>query len=212
VETIFDTLNAKAALFAINDLMVELGFKIPIMVSGTISDASGRLLSGQTLEAFINSLSHVELLSIGLNCALGAEEMRPHIHTMAQKAGFAVSAHPNAGLPNQFGAYDQSPELMSKQVSHFLDHQYTNIIGGCCGTTPEHIKAFATLAGKAIARPIPIHASITEVSGLEVVPIEPSRNFVNIGERTNVSGSKLFARLIREKKYEEALQVARNQI
>ncbi len=212
VETIFDTLNAKAALFAINELMQELNYKIPVMVSGTISDASGRLLSGQTLEAFVNSLSHIELLSIGLNCALGAEEMRPHLHTLSQKTGFAVSAHPNAGLPNQFGAYDQSPEIMSKQVAHFLDHQYTNIIGGCCGTTPEHIKAFAHLAQKAKARPISPIPTLTQVSGLEVVPIEQSRNFVNIGERTNVSGSKMFARLIREKKYEEALEVARHQI
>ncbi len=212
IETIFDTLNAKAALFAINEIMESRGEKLPIMVSGTITDASGRILSGQTLEAFLNALSHIELLSIGLNCALGAQEMRPHLKELAEKSPFFVSAHPNAGLPNQFGAYDQSPEIMATHIHDFLDHAFTNIIGGCCGTTPEHIKAFAQLAKNAKARPIPTRNPQTKLSGLEAVNISPDSNFVNIGERTNVSGSRQFARLIREKKYELALEVALHQV
>jgi 5-methyltetrahydrofolate--homocysteine methyltransferase len=148
VETIFDTLNAKAALFAIQELFDDLGKKYPVMVSGTITDRSGRTLSGQTTEAFLISLSHVPLLSIGLNCALGAKELRPFLQTLSAKAPFMVSAHPNAGLPNEFGQYDESPEMMSSQIREFLDLNLINIIGGCCGTTPEHIKAIATLAAK----------------------------------------------------------------
>lgn len=148
VETIFDTLNAKAALFAIQELFEDLGKKYPVMVSGTITDRSGRTLSGQTTEAFLISLSHVPLLSIGLNCALGAKELRPFLQTLSAKAPFMVSAHPNAGLPNEFGQYDESPEMMSSQIKEFLDLNLINIIGGCCGTTPEHIKAIATLAAK----------------------------------------------------------------
>lgn len=148
VETIFDTLNAKAALFAIQELFEDLGKEYPVMVSGTITDRSGRTLSGQTTEAFLISLSHVPLLSIGLNCALGAKEMRPFLQTLSTKAPFMVSAHPNAGLPNEFGQYDESPEMMSDQIKEFLDLNLINIIGGCCGTTPEHIKAIAQLAAK----------------------------------------------------------------
>ncbi len=212
VETIFDTLNAKAALFAINELMIEKGYKIPIMVSGTITDNSGRMLSGQTLEAFLVSLSHIEMLSIGLNCALGAHEMRPYLEELSQKSHYNVSAHPNAGLPNQFGEYDETPEIMSEHIHDFLDNSFTNIIGGCCGTTPEHIKAFAKLASKAKVRPLPLPTTKTTISGLEPLTIQAESNFVNIGERTNVSGSKKFARLIREKKHEEALEVAYNQV
>ncbi len=213
VETIFDTLNAKAALFAINQLMEERGEKIPVMVSGTITDASGRTLSGQTLEAFLNSVSHIDLLSIGLNCALGAEEMRPHLEELSQKAGFYVSAYPNAGLPNQFGEYDQSPHEMGVHIHDFLDHGFTNIVGGCCGTTPDHIREFARYAEKANARKVPTPEPKTRLSGLEALLIDKNENnFINIGERTNVSGSRKFARLIREKKYEEALDVARNQV
>lgn len=146
VETVFDTLNAKAALFAIQDLFDELGREYPIMVSGTITDASGRTLSGQTAEAFLTSLSHVPLLSIGLNCALGADQLRPYVQTLAQKAPFAISAHPNAGLPNAFGDYDQGPAEMRDLIRDYLDRQIINVIGGCCGTTPEHIKALAELA------------------------------------------------------------------
>jgi 5-methyltetrahydrofolate--homocysteine methyltransferase len=146
VETIFDTLNAKAALFAIDAAFDERGVKIPIMVSGTITDQSGRTLTGQTTEAFLISLSHMPLLSIGLNCALGASLMRPYLQILNEKSPFAVSAHPNAGLPNEFGKYDESPEMMAKQIKDFLDEGLINIIGGCCGTTPDHIKAIADLA------------------------------------------------------------------
>ena len=146
VETVFDTLNAKAALFAIDVVFDQRGVKLPIMVSGTITDQSGRTLTGQTTEAFLISLSHMPLLSIGLNCALGANLMRPYLQILNEKSPFAVSAHPNAGLPNEFGKYDESPELMAKQIKEFLDEGLINIIGGCCGTTPDHIKAIADLA------------------------------------------------------------------
>ncbi|MDG2465241.1 MAG: homocysteine S-methyltransferase family protein [Crocinitomicaceae bacterium] len=146
VETVFDTLNAKAALFAIDNVFVERGLYTPIMVSGTITDQSGRTLTGQTTESFLISISHMPLLSVGLNCALGAEMMRPYLQILNEKSEFAVSAHPNAGLPNEFGEYDETPELMTEQIKRFLDEGLMNIIGGCCGTTPEHIKAIADLA------------------------------------------------------------------
>ncbi len=152
VETIFDTLNAKAALFAIQDLLEKRGIKIPVMVSGTITDLSGRTLSGQTVEAFLNSVSHVDLFSIGFNCALGAKELRPFVEEIARKAPFYTSVYPNAGLPNQFGEYDDTPEEMSSQIKDFLDNRFVNIVGGCCGTTPEHIRAFAKIAENAMVR------------------------------------------------------------
>ncbi len=148
IETIFDTLNAKAALFAVQELLDEMSVDVPIMISGTITDASGRTLSGQTTEAFLISMSHAPILSIGLNCALGAKQLRPYLQTLSNKSESFVSAHPNAGLPNEFGEYDESPELMASQIKEFLDEGLVNIIGGCCGTTPEHIKAIATLAAK----------------------------------------------------------------
>lgn len=148
VETIFDTLNAKAALFAIQEVFEDIDKKLPVMVSGTITDASGRTLSGQTTEAFLISVSHVPLLSIGLNCALGAKQLRPYLQVLAQNAPFHISAHPNAGLPNEFGAYDESPEMMAVQIEDFLKENLVNIIGGCCGTTPAHIKAIAEVAAK----------------------------------------------------------------
>ncbi len=148
VETVFDTLNAKAALFAIQEAFEEMGRKIPVMVSGTITDASGRTLSGQTTEAFLISVAHVPLLSIGLNCALGASQLRPYLQVLAQKSDFNVSAHPNAGLPNEFGQYDETPEMMAAQIEDFLKENLVNIIGGCCGTTPPHIKAIAEVAAK----------------------------------------------------------------
>ncbi|MCX6229914.1 MAG: methionine synthase [Bacteroidetes bacterium] len=212
VETIFDTLNAKAALFAIEEVLAAKDIRLPVMVSGTITDASGRTLSGQTVEAFINSLSHIDLLSIGLNCALGAKDMRPHIEEIAHKTRFYTSAYPNAGLPNQFGEYDESPEVMKSFMQDFLDNSFANIIGGCCGTTPEHIKQFADIATKAKPRIPVIPTHITKLSGLESLSIEKASNFINIGERTNVSGSKKFARLISDGKYEEALSVARQQV
>jgi len=148
VETVFDTLNAKAALFAIDELFDELGYRLPIMVSGTITDASGRTLSGQTTEAFLISVSHIPLFSVGLNCALGAAQLRPYLQVLAHKAPFGVSAHPNAGLPNEFGEYDETPEMMAKQIEEFLKENLVNVIGGCCGTTPPHIKAIAEVAAK----------------------------------------------------------------
>ena len=212
VETIFDTLNAKAALSAINRLFEDLGKKIPVMVSGTISDASGRTLSGQTLEAFLNSVSHMDLLSIGLNCSLGADQMRPHLEELSQKSSFNVSVYPNAGLPNQFGEYDESPSKMAGHIHDFLDHEFANIVGGCCGTTPDHIYEMVKLAEKSSVRKPVENSHTTEISGLEPLKINKQMNFVNVGERTNVSGSIKFARLIREKKYEEALSVARHQV
>ena len=212
IETIFDTLNAKAAIFAIEEALEARGIRMPLMVSGTITDASGRTLSGQTLEAFMNSVSHTDLLSIGLNCALGASELRPYLKELAQKAPFHISAHPNAGLPNQFGGYDETPEIMGEKIKDFLDNSYVNIIGGCCGTTPHHIREFANLAAKAKPHPINPKDEHTRLSGLEPVTLTPEANFMNIGERCNVSGSRKFARLIRDKKYEEALAVARDQV
>ncbi len=212
VETIFDTLNAKAALFGINMLMEELERRIPIMISGTIADASGRTLSGQTLEAFFNSVSHIDMLSVGLNCSLGAEQIRPYLAELSKIAPFNVSVYPNAGLPNQFGEYDESPTQLGVHITDFIKNSFVNIVGGCCGTTPNHIKVIAEIAKNADVRRIPEKDNTTEISGLEPIKINKQINFVNIGERTNVSGSRKFARLIREKKYEEALTVARHQV
>ncbi len=212
IETVFDTLNAKATLMALEELFAEIKKKYPVMVSGTITDASGRTLSGQTLEAFINSVSHIDLLSLGLNCALGAKEMRPYIKEISEKSPFFVSSHPNAGLPNQFGEYDETPELMSVQIKEFLDAGYVNIIGGCCGTTPEHIKKFVALAEKANLHKVNPNDHTLKLSGLEPLVVYEGSNFINIGERLNVAGSKKFARLIREKKYEEALHIAQQQV
>ncbi|NOZ46091.1 MAG: methionine synthase [Chlorobi bacterium] len=212
VETIFDTLNAKAALFAIEEELEEREIKVPVIVSGTITDNSGRTLSGQTVEAFLNSVSHIDLLAVGLNCSLGAKEMKPYVESLAKNSPYYVSVYPNAGLPNQFGGYDQTPDVMAGEMQDFLNHKYVNIIGGCCGTTPEHIKKFVEQAEKAAIRQLPEKKNITIVSGLEPVEISRARNFINIGERTNVAGSKKFARLIRDEKFEEALSVARQQV
>ncbi len=212
LETIFDTLNAKAALFAIQELFNERNIKLPVMASGTISDASGRTLSGQTIEAFINSISHFDLLSIGLNCSLGARGLRPYIEEVAAKSPVYVSAHPNAGLPNQFGEYDQPPEEMAGLLKEFLDNRFVNIIGGCCGSSPAHISEIAKVAEKAsIRKKQPVNYD-TKLSGLEPLTISREKNFINIGERANVAGSKKFADLIKEGKYEEALNIARLQV
>lgn len=212
VETIFDTLNAKAALFAIEKYNQDYHTDIPVMVSGTITDASGRTLSGQTAEAFLASVSHVNLLSVGFNCALGAKQLRPYIETISAITSFHVSAHPNAGLPNQFGEYDQSPAMMAEIIQEFLKDGLLNIIGGCCGTSPAHIAEIAKVAALYAPRKIEKRDPVTTFSGLEVVAVSPETNFVNIGERTNVAGSKMFARLIREEKYEQALSVAQSQV
>lgn len=212
LETIFDTLNAKAALMAMEELFEKKGIRIPVMISGTITDRSGRTLSGQTPLAFLNSLNHIDILSIGFNCSLGAEQMRPYLAELSAHANIPVSVYPNAGLPNQFGEYDESPEKMGRHIHDFLNSGFANIVGGCCGTTPEHIAEMARYAKKAKVRK-PVETDMTtSLTGLELLKIRPEINFVNIGERTNVAGSRKFARLIREKKYEEALSVAHHQV
>lgn len=214
IETIFDTLNAKAALMACNQVLKDkkkVG-EVVIMISGTITDASGRTLSGQTVEAFYNSLSHGNIFSIGLNCALGAKEMRPYIQELSRIAECYTSCYPNAGLPNAFGGYDETPEMMGEDIDDFLSNGFANVIGGCCGTTPDHIRHMATIAAKYSPRTIPSHPQYTRLSGLEPLTITPEMNFVNVGERTNVTGSRKFARLILEDKYETALSVARQQV
>ena len=213
IETIFDTLNAKAAIFAIHQYMSETGKKLPVMISGTITDQSGRTLSGQTTEAFWISVMHTKnLLSIGLNCALGPKQMRPYIEELSEKAHIYTSLHPNAGLPNEFGGYDESPESMANVLEQFIEEGFINILGGCCGTTPDHIRAFAEMAKKHTPRRFGKRTTTLMLSGLEPLIFRENMNFVNVGERTNVAGSKKFARLIREEKYEEALSIARQQV
>src|SRR6056297_434142 len=212
IETIFDTLNAKAALFAVQDYNEKNQTNVPVMVSGTITDASGRTFSGQVLEAFYNSMSHVDLLSIGLNCSFGAEQLKEPIEQLSKISKFYISAHPNAGLPDEFGNYKQSAEEMAMHVGSYMKENLINIIGGCCGSRPEHVKAIAEEAKKHSPRSLPEIEKATRLSGLETVTITPDRNFVNVGERTNVAGSKKFARLVREGKMEEALAIARKQV
>lgn len=212
VETIFDTLNAKACLYAIREVFAEKGRELPVMISVTITDASGRTLSGQTPEAFLTSVSHFPFLSIGLNCALGARQIKPFLEELSQKSSAFISVYPNAGLPNQFGGYDETPEQMAEIIKEFADLRIANIVGGCCGTGPEHIRLMAEKVKEAVPRIPAVHEPVTRLSGLESLSIKKEANFINIGERTNVAGSKKFARLIREKKYEEALTVARQQI
>ncbi|MBV6479627.1 MAG: Methionine synthase [Ignavibacteria bacterium] len=212
IETIFDTLNAKAALYAAEKLFKDTGRKIPVMVSGTITDASGRTLSGQTVEAFLISVCHHDLFSIGFNCALGAKQLRPHISTLAEKSELPVSAHPNAGLPNEFGQYDETPESTAKQIEEFLKEGLINIVGGCCGTTPEHIKAIAEVAQKYKPRILPEIERIPRFSGLEPLEVYKGSNFVNVGERTNITGSAVFKKLIVQGDFEGALSVARHQV
>ncbi len=212
VETSFDTLNVKACLFAIENIQTKLGTDAPVLVSFTIADASGRILAGQTIEACIRSISHSNILSVGLNCSLGAKELTPFVKELAEKSPVLVSAHPNAGLPNQFGQYDQTPEIMVEMVRPYLENSYLNIIGGCCGTTNDHIREIAKIVGDYEPRPIPKQCHTMYLSGLEPLTIEKDKNFINIGERTNVAGSAKFARLIREKNYEEALSIARTQV
>ncbi|MDR0907681.1 MAG: methionine synthase [Rikenellaceae bacterium] len=212
VETIFDTLNAKAALFAIEGLREETGRAIPIMASGTIADTSGRTLSGQTVEAFYTSLSHGNLLSVGLNCAFGARQMLPYLERLVRVAECRISTHPNAGLPNISGGYDETPQMFADTIEEYLRRGLVNIVGGCCGTTPEHTRLLAQLATKYTPRPLPEKKHLTVLSGLEPLAITPENNFINIGERANVAGSAKFARLIREGRYDEAVAVARDQV
>ncbi|MEL6674143.1 MAG: methionine synthase [Bacteroidota bacterium] len=212
VETIFDTLNAKAAIFAIESLAEERGVAYPLMVSGTITDASGRTLSGQVVEAFWLSVQHADLLSIGLNCALGAEQLRQYVQDLSRVAHVPISAYPNAGLPNAFGEYDQTAQQMADLLKDFLEGGMVNILGGCCGSTPEHIRAVAEVASAFPPRQIPDRNEQAALSGLEPLYLTEETNFVNVGERTNVTGSRKFARLIKEGAYEEALSVARQQV
>lgn len=212
IETVFDTLNAKAALYAIDRLAARTGRRLPVMVSGTLTDASGRTLSGQTVEAFCASVTHAELLSVGLNCAYGARQLLPYLERLAAVAPVRVSAHPNAGLPNVLGGYDETPAAFAEEVGRYLERGLVNIVGGCCGTTPEHIFELQKLVGRYAPRRLPEPAHETVLSGLEVLRIAPESNFINVGERTNVAGSAKFARLIREGNYEEALSVARAQV
>ena len=222
IETIFDTLNAKAAIFAANETISKSGKNVYIMLSATIADISGRTLSGQTLKAFVNSVSHSNILSIGLNCSFGAKELKPYLQELSSISPWYLSAYPNAGLPNQFGEYDESPETMATQIKSYIDESLVNIIGGCCGTTPTHIAKYSDLIkNQNIRKPITSNHDL-RLSGLEDLtiksininnPEEQERSlFVNIGERCNVAGSKKFLRLIKEKNYEEALSIARAQV
>ncbi|OFY62467.1 MAG: methionine synthase [Bacteroidetes bacterium RIFCSPLOWO2_02_FULL_36_8] len=212
IETVFDTLNCKAALYAINNYFTKTGKRLPVMVSFTITDASGRTLSGQTVEAFINSVSHFPLLSIGLNCALGAKDMRPYLEILSEKAPFFISVYPNAGLPNQFGEYDEKPHDMCVHIDDFLKNGFVNIAGGCCGTTPAHIHEITLHAEKYPPRKIPVFNPVLSLSGLEPLNVFPGMNFINIGERTNVTGSPKFAKLILSGDFESAISVARQQV
>ncbi len=212
IETVFDTLNAKAAIFALKELFARRGACVPVMISGTITDASGRTLSGQTPAAFCHSVAHADAFSVGLNCALGADLLRPYLEEIAAAAETAVSLHPNAGLPNEFGGYDHSPELMARVLGDYAREGLLNIVGGCCGTTPEHIRAIADAVAGAAPRPIPAPRHLTSFAGLEPLELRPDSLFVNIGERTNVTGSARFRRLVTEGRHEEALGVAREQV
>jgi 5-methyltetrahydrofolate--homocysteine methyltransferase len=212
IETIFDTLNAKAAIFAVEQCFDDIGYALPVMISGTITDASGRTLSGQTAAAFWNSLKHVKPISFGFNCALGAKELRQYIAELATICDTHVSAHPNAGLPNEFGEYDESPEAMAKELEDWAQSGYLNIIGGCCGTSPPHIKAIVDAVQKYPPRVIPEIEKRCRLAGLEPMSIGADTLFVNVGERTNVTGSAAFKRLIIEGNFEAALEVARQQV
>lgn len=207
IETVFDTLNCKAAIFAVKEVFKQIGRELPIMISGTITDASGRTLTGQTAEAFWNSVRHGDLLSIGFNCALGADAMRPHVKTISDVADTFVSAHPNAGLPNAFGEYDETPEQTAAFLKEFAESGLINITGGCCGTTPDHIRAIANAVKDIAPRQVPETVPVCRLSGLEPFNIYDDSLFVNVGERTNVTGSKKFLRLIREENFAEALEV-----
>ncbi|MGH6827480.1 MAG: methionine synthase, partial [Rhizomicrobium sp.] len=212
IETVFDTLNCKAAIFAIAEIFDELGVRLPIWISGTITDLSGRTLTGQTPEAFWHSVRHAKPFAIGLNCALGAKELRPHIAELAAAADTLVSAHPNAGLPNAFGGYDETPESMAAMIGEFARSGLVNIVGGCCGTRPEHIKAFGQAIAGVVPRAIAEKPRLMRLCGLEPFTLTPDLNFVNVGERTNITGSARFRKLIAANAYEAALEVARGQV
>ena len=212
VETIFDTLNAKAAIFAAEQAMQETGIRVPLMLSVTVSDTAGRTLSGQTLDAFLASVQHADVFSVGLNCSFGARQLKPFLEQLAARAPYYISAYPNAGLPNSLGQYDQTPADMVHEIEEYLTEGLVNIVGGCCGTTEAYIAAFAALAeGRKPHIPASRPAGLW-LSGLELLEVKPENNFVNVGERCNVAGSRKFLRLISEKKYDEALGIARKQV
>ncbi|MDP1735583.1 MAG: homocysteine S-methyltransferase family protein, partial [Sulfuritalea sp.] len=212
VETVFDTLNAKAALFAIEQFFDEAGRRWPVMISGTITDASGRTLSGQTAEAFWNSLRHARPLSFGLNCALGAKELRQYVEELSKLCDCFISAHPNAGLPNAFGGYDETPQMLADEIREWGEAGIINIAGGCCGTSPDHIRAIAEALKDQKPRTIPQVEKKLRLAGLEAFNVGEDSLFVNVGERTNVTGSKAFARMILEGRFDDALAVARQQV
>ena len=212
LETVFDTLNAKAGLFAAQNIFKKKGREVPIMLSVTLSDKAGRTLSGQTIEGFLTSISHIKLLSIGLNCSFGASEMKPHLKQLKRISPLFVSAYPNAGLPNQLGDYDETPEKMASQISEFVNEGLVNIVGGCCGTTPDHIAEFVHLVDGVAPPTLSQPSHYLHLSGLEDFVFTPEKNFVNIGERCNVAGSRKFLRLINEGSYEEALTIAQQQV
>ena len=212
IETIFDTLNAKAALYAAEQVMERMGRRLPIMLSVTISDAAGRTLSGQTLEAFLASVSHANIFSVGLNCSFGAAQMKPYLKGLAARAPYYISCYPNAGLPNSLGGYDQTPAEMAVQVKEYITEGLVNIIGGCCGTTDAYIAEYAALVEGAKPHVPAPRPEALWLSGLELCEVTPERNFINVGERCNVAGSRKFLRLISEKKYDEALAIARHQV
>jgi len=212
IETIFDTLNAKAAIYAAENAMSEKEREVPVMLSVTVSDTGGRTLSGQTLDAFLASIQHAPIFSIGLNCSFGAKQLKPFLANLAKRAPYYISAYPNAGLPNSLGTYDQSPADMAEEVKEYVEERLINIIGGCCGTTDAYIAEYPALLKDA-----PPHVPAQKpkdlwLSGLELLEVKPEINFVNIGERCNVAGSRKFLRLIQEKKYDEALSIARKQV
>ena len=212
IETIFDTLNAKAAIYAAEQIMDRMGKRLPIMLSVTISDAAGRTLSGQTLEAFLASVSHADIFSVGLNCSFGAAQMKPYLKALAACAPYYISCYPNAGLPNSLGGYDQTPAQMAVQVKEYITEGLVNIIGGCCGTTDAYIAEYAALVEGALPHIPAPRPDALWLSGLELCEVTPERNFINVGERCNVAGSRKFLRLINEKKYDEALSIARHQV
>ena len=212
IETIFDTLNAKAAIYAAEQAMEAIGVRVPLMLSVTVSDIGGRTLSGQTLEAFLASVQHADIFSVGLNCSFGARQLKPFLEQLAARAPYYISAYPNAGLPNSLGTYDQTPAEMADEIWEYIHEGLVNIIGGCCGTTDEYIAAYSSLIVGAVPR---IPASLPDnlwLSGLELLEVKPENNFINVGERCNVAGSRKFLRLINEKKYDEALSIARQQV
>ena len=212
VETIFDTLNAKAAIYAAEKAMRLMDKKVPLMLSVTVSDVAGRTLSGQTLEAFLASVSHADIFSVGLNCSFGAEQMKPFLSHLAARAPYYISVYPNAGLPNSLGQYDETPAHMSSVMKTYLDEQLVNVVGGCCGTTDEYIAAYQPLVKDAKPHEPVARSPYLQLSGLELLEVKPAINFVNIGERCNVAGSRKFLRLIKEKNYDEALGIARKQV